>query len=201
MKPVLSLPTETSRAGDFARQLARAFGPAVKWAEGTIAGAFAYMMGDALADIYQIVGRALDEAFVTTATELLSEWETRLGLTVREDLSDAARRVRLIAKVRASRAGNPQGIIRALESLAGVTGVTITEITAEQASDVGNPRKVYLFIVHVPDSAYDNTTTRSDMRSILEQMKPAHTNYNLSTGSPFRVDNATLGRLDRNGLD
>lgn len=198
MIPSQNLPTESGKAGDFARMLVRALGPAIQAAQSTVTGALFLAFGDALAAVYATVSRSADQAFTTSATDLLPQLETEYGLERRPDLSNADRQARLTAKVRAARAGTDQGIVSAISAVdpdASILGVTCLE-----AAGVGAPRKTFYFTVLTGQLTLDDTTTRALIDQIVAQMKPAHTLGLAASGQPFEVSNATLGRLNLNTL-
>lgn len=192
------LPTEQSPGGDFARRLLKILGPVIRAKDGTATAAWFLALGDSLATVYATLVRAIDQAFASSASDMLSELEVEYGLDVRPDLSTDDRRARLVAKIRAARAGTEQSIIRALSALS-VT-VTIAGTTCVQADAAGEPRLTFRFTVYITDSAYDDTTTLALVNRIVQQMKPAHTGFQIGTGSPFTFDDPLLGRFDRNGL-
>lgn len=192
------LPTEQTTAGKFARMLVRALGTAFSAPQGSVTAALFLAFGDSLSQARTTVSRALDQAFATTASDLLSDLEERYGLDVRTDLSDDARQARLVAKIRAARAGTEQSISTALEAVS-IT-VTVAGTTCTQANAAGVPRKTFRFTIYITDTAYDDATTIALVSRIAQQMKPAHTLVQIATGAPFTLDHSTLGRLDRNTL-
>lgn len=198
MKPRLILPTESGKGADLARQLGTILGTAARWASGTVAGAFLLALGDALSDVHTTITGAGDEAFATTATNLLDELETEYGLPVNTTLTTDQRRDRLVAKIRAARAGTPGGIVRAISAIDDT--VEVIEITAPAAQLTDEPRLAYRFTVLISDATYDDAGALAAVRQIIEQMKPAHTLGDIASGRPFTLDDPLLGRLDRNVL-
>jgi hypothetical protein len=197
MMPSQNLPSENTDAGYFARMLLRALGPAFQAAQTTITGALFLSLGDALTDIRDTLNRCINQAFATTATDMLSELETEYGLEQRPDLSDADRQARLTAKVRATRGGTDQRILAAVQVFD--PAASIVSVTCVEADAVGNIRKTNYFTLYAP-TAWTDTTQRAAINQLIGQMKPAHTLGRGGDGSPFKVTNTTLGRLNRNGL-
>jgi hypothetical protein len=130
-----AVPTEESPGGDIARRLAAALGTAWQAGDTTHNAALLLAIGDAFADLYADQDIATNQAFVNTATVMLSELEERYGLTVRIDMSTADRQTRLLSKVRAARAGTPQGIERS------ITPYDPTVTVAENLSSDPLPRR------------------------------------------------------------
>jgi hypothetical protein len=186
MQPLQVLPTEQSQAGDFARLLAIAVGPAYNAGPGTKTGADFLALGDALAGAYNTNLASLAECFADTAVQMLPEWEAMLGLQVRPDLTTAQRQTRLVAKIRAAFSGSPQDILTALRTVA--PEVTITEILAADAISSGNPCNVFKFIVFISTLHINDANISKQVIDILEQMKPAHTSYSIVSSRPFFLD-------------
>jgi hypothetical protein len=105
-----SLPSEASPAGEFARGQALLVGPAVQAPAGSVAEADYLARGDFLAALAAAVATTQAQAFLTTATSLLAEWELAYGLPVDSSLTIAQRQARLVAKVRTLRGGSPQAL-------------------------------------------------------------------------------------------
>ena len=193
MQPIQYLPTEVGPAGDIARHLAIIIGPAYTPADGTKTAADFLALGGALAGARNTNRAALDEAFVTTATYLLSELEVSYGLTARPDLSVADRRTRIIAKIRAARAGSPQGILRAIRTYDPTA--TLIEVTPDdispRTSDGVNPgtdRDVYAIGIVLAPDVWADTSKRAEIVAIVQQMKPAHIQANIAVTVPFLTD-------------
>lgn len=183
-------PSEVSASGDLARLLARLLGPAYQAHDGTRIAADLLGTGDALADVRETLDQALDEAFVHLATDLLSELEEMYGLTVRTDMSTTERRARLLAKVRAARAGTPDAIELAASSLDSTA--TVYENTAADVEE--EPRNVYLWVLQVASAVWNDPTKRAQLREIVEQMKPGHTRGWLAVDVGFLADTSIVGR-------
>jgi hypothetical protein len=109
-------PTEATDDGDFARQLATLLGPAYQAGDDSNNAAEFLALGGALADLRLVIIDSLAEAFANEAWDLLSELETIYGLPVRTDLDEEDRQARLVAKIRAARAGTPNSILLAVST-------------------------------------------------------------------------------------
>jgi uncharacterized protein YmfQ (DUF2313 family) len=196
MRPTLHLPLdsaakggsdEPSVAGDFARHLALLMGTGVQARPGSFTEADLLALGGALRDARATNLAILDEAFPDTVDQLLAEWEAMYGLPTRADLTTAQRRDRLVAKVRAARAGTPADILTAVHKLDPTA--TITEYTAAAVAGT-NPRSVFRFVVVLASAVYDDADLRGQIERLLDQMKPAHTAYSLAISDVFRWDDA-----------
>lgn len=192
-----ALPTEASAAGDQARRYARALGPAYQAPDGSANAAEFLALGQGLADQRATVARCLDQAFVDTATDLLDELEEEYGLTRRHDLPDADRQARLLAKVRAARAGSPQDLLRAVHAIDPTA--TLSETTIAAATAGGYPRGVFRFAVVVAAATHADAAKLAQVRALIEQMKPAYTQGCAVVHVGFFTDDAN-SRVDRDAL-
>lgn len=192
-----AIPTEDSDAGRLARMLLRALGPAYSGGDGSRTAADFLALGQALADGRDTNLVALAEAFVDAAADLLTEHERAYGLVPRADLGAEDRRTRLVAKVRAARAGTPQAIARALASIAADAEIFENDRAAAVASGVDHA--VYVFAVLVATDVYANSDLLGLVRAIVQQMKPAHSRGNVGTRAGFRCDDP-LSLTDRDLL-
>jgi uncharacterized protein YmfQ (DUF2313 family) len=189
MNVTLPLPRDTSEpsdAGDFARQLAQLLGPAYQASDSSLVEADFLAMGKALADARSTNLRALDEAFVSSATEMLAELETIYGLAVRPDLTVQERRDLLVAKVRAARDGTPQGILRSVRKIDPTA--TIFENSCDEIVGSGDPNNVFYWALRIAASVWANDTKRAEITRIVQQMKPAHTRGNVAVSVGFLTD-------------
>lgn len=193
MPPAHGQPTEVSAAGDLARQLATILGPAYQAPDGSNNAAELLALGGALAAARDQLRRALDQAFVDTATDLLPELEAEYGLAVQPELSTAARQARLLAKVRAARAGTPQGILNAAR--VDDPTATIGENTPTTAAAAGYPRGAYVWVLICATGVFDDPTRLARMQALVEQMKPAHTKgYVAQSAGNFQAGISRAGR-------
>lgn len=189
---VQSLPSEDSEDGKFARQLARLIGPAIQPADGTNIAQDMLALGGALADARATLRDLLAEAFADSAWDLLSELERVYGLPVREDLSRSQRQTRLVAKVRAARAGTPDSILLAVAPYD-----TTASIYENVAADVTYyPSAVFLWDLIVSAAVHADAEAIIAIRAIVEQMKPAHTKCFVVTkvGFKFGDSGSLMGR-------
>jgi uncharacterized protein YmfQ (DUF2313 family) len=193
----LALPTEASDAGDAARRLATLVGPAVQAPEGSAAAADYYALGQALVDARATNNASLDEAFADTATQLLSELEAQYGLTPRPDMALADRRARLVAKIRAARAGTPNSILTAVHAI-DPTAVLYENTAADVAAT--NPRGVFIWALQIAEATYFDAEKRRSILAIVEQMKPAYTQGNTCVTVGFLTDDDE-SLTDRDVLD
>ena len=190
MMPRVLAPTEASPDGDAARQLAHAIGTALGASDGTAAAADLLALGGLLADARQSIRDLADEAFVDTAYDLLDELERAYGLPVQPELGVAARRARLLAKVRAARAGSPDAIALSVGALDPGYG-TVSENTpatvprdADDGARAGGERMVFHFGVRLSVAVWNDAAVRERLRRLVAQMKPAHTTFDLHTNDP-----------------
>lgn len=183
-----ALPTDSSIAGTLARQLLRLVGPGRQAADGSLAAADALAYGATLAGSRQTLLDTAAEAFPYLATDLLTEWESLLGLPTDDTLPETERRARLTAHTRALLGASPDAIESAVAAYAGTC--TVREITADKAW-YGEPgvaewltyarRAVFRFVVLVPIGYIDSSRKRANVVSILARMKPAHTTYTIAS--------------------
>lgn len=185
MKPVASLPTENSDAGRVARRLARLIGTSRDFLDTTVEGSNALALGQALDTAADAMALAIAQGFAGEATVLLSELEQRYGLSDGGGLIASDRQARLVAKVRAARAGTPQGILRALATLDPTAGILENVWSDVSGTD---PPAVYRFGVLVAVATYADPALLARIREIIEQMKPAHTQGVVGTASKFKTD-------------
>lgn len=171
----------------FARQLAILKGTGMPARNDSLNHADNMAMGAAMADGRDTFVNVLAQAFVNTATDLLSELEEQYGLPASPELSVADRQARLTAKVRASVAGTPQSILAAVQPLLEATypGVNIVENQARDCT--ADPRAVFRWALVIP--GYSATLPLDPLLTVvLEQMKPAHTQYVLTNAVGFLTD-------------
>lgn len=179
-----SLPTEDSVEGAIARQLLRLLGPAVQAPDGSLNAADALALGAALRDARQTQLDSASQAFVDSATYMLTELEQLYGVLVDETMTDAARQARLTAFVRTVIGASPQNIESAVAAYAGSATVYEVSAAAALASDPGPDagRGVFAFAVVVPSSVALNPTQRAQVVAILDRMRPAHTSFDVVNG-------------------
>lgn len=174
---------EPSESGYFARAIAETIGPAYQPAAGTIVLAEFLALGDTLSEAQDgALDGAIAEAFVDTATQMLSELEEAYGVNSRPDLTDAERRSVLVAKIRAQRGGTPQAILAAVRTYD--ASATIYETTTQ---DVASPYSMR-FAVHIPTSTLDDLQKWREIKELVRGMAPAHTVPAVSKSIGFFTD-------------
>lgn len=175
MKFALALPPGTETFDHFARELVSLLG----WTapEGTLLAEDARVLGKALADGWQRLDDAGKENFVHLATQLLGEWESRVGVPISPGSNDATRQTALQTKRRAL-GGNTRGRVLAAAKVFDPTASIVTT-SAQLAADSLDPRLVFSWAVAVDTATY--TAWSEILEAIFEQMKPAHTECNVGT--------------------
>lgn len=182
----VSLPTDAGDGGNFAREIGTNLGTAYQGPDDSAHAADLLTFGAALATMRARVRAAIDEMYPATATELLDEWETMLGLTVDRYLGVDARRARLLARWRALRGGTPQAIARAVTALLSGDEATVHEVAPSLVTET--PERVFRFAVRVPLAYHLDAFTAAEMRSVVEAAKPAHTQAAITNRIGFRTD-------------
>ena len=170
-----------------ARQVGRLLGSAFSAPDGSLMAADLLAIGYALKQSRETNSNVLRNAFVSSAKELLGELEALYGVAYDPTLTDDQRRMRLVVKVRASAAGTPPNIITALTPYDLGQPVEVAENS--WADVTADPRQVFRFAVRVkPDNTSATTfdgrfsaPRLAAIRETLEQMKPAHTDYSLTS--------------------
>jgi uncharacterized protein YmfQ (DUF2313 family) len=183
----LQLPPGTETFDHFARELVSLLG----WTagEGTLLAEDARVLGKALADAWEALNDAGKENFVTLAEQLLSEWESRVGVPLSPGSATADRQSALTAK-RRSTGGNTRGRVLSAVKVFDASASIVTT-TAQFASDNYDPRVVFNWAVAVSQSVYYQWGAQ--LREVLEALKPAHTKCNLGVlagDGVFRCDDA-----------
>lgn len=159
-----------------AHQVGRLMGPSYAAPDGSANAADFLTLGIMLA-MQRAFGIAnLGEAFPDSPTTLLDEWEAMLGLPSGVGLlTDDARRTRLLAQWRTRFAGTPQAIEQAI---APVNGGSLPSILERVAADcTAAPEKVFGFVVKIQDATRTDPAAMAIVNHVLDVMKPAHTNY------------------------
>ena len=186
-----ALPSGTTKTADRARRLALLIGPSIQPGDGTLVAADLLTLGGLLAYGHDRILAAVAEAHPGSATELLDELEEQYGLANGADLTTAARRSRLLAKVRARREGTENAIlatVRTIAPTATLQGVAWSSVTAY-------PRATHRFAIILPVATFDDGTSRTTIASALGQQSPAHVEPRVTTRVGFRCDDS-LSRLD-----
>lgn len=195
-----SLPTEDSVEGAIARQLLRLLGPAVQAPDGSLNAADALALGAALRDARQTQLDSASQAFVDSATYMLTELEQLYGVLVDETMTDAARQARLTAFVRTVIGASPQNIESAVAAYTGSATVRETSVAAALRSVVtptaDDYRKVFHFAVIVPLAIVSSPTAYAEAVAIVARMLPAHTSASIANATPFYVDGESDSFVD-----
>ena len=169
-----SLPTSTltGRASTLAiaRQLLRVIGAGWQAPQDSLTAADALAFGASLDDARLMLIDLLGQAFPTTVTSMVAEWEAAYGLLPDSSLTLADRQMRLLTFLRSSGAGSPQSIASAVDAFTG-GGTSVVE-TPSTTVDV---RAVFRFVVVVPLAVLLNPIKRARIVDMIERMKPAHT--------------------------
>lgn len=187
MKFPLALPPGTENFDHFARELVMLLGWSAS--EGTLLAEDARVLGKALADGWQALDDAGRENFVTLAEQLLSEWESRVGVPISPGSAVADRQSALTGKRRAT-GGNTRGRVLAAVKVFDASASIVTT-TAQFASDNYDPRVVFNWAVAVSQSVYRQWSAQ--IEQIIAALKPAHTKCNLGVlagDGVFRTDDA-----------
>lgn len=184
-----SVPTEATRAGDLARQLARLVGPAVQAPDTSVAAQEYLALGGALATARQTTLDALAEAFPQTADDTLPEWEAALVIPATVGATTATRRSALLARLRAI-GGSPQRAERAASTLAGATVTTAEYLWSDVLL---SPRRVFRFTVVVPAALVDDVEFRAQLHELLERLAPAHCMWQVVSAAEFLFSTAGAG--------
>lgn len=171
-----ALPTGTTAADDLARMLARLCGPAFQAGDDSTNAADFVTLGRELDATRTVLANCIRNAFPSETSELLLEWEGTLRVPTDKSLGDSGRRTVLLARWRARRSGSPTAIEDALSVLD--AGADVREYSAAECAST-LPRCVFRFGVRVP--SYYGTAKIGRITALLDAMKPAHTDYSLTS--------------------
>lgn len=173
------LPTTAGVDGDFARRLGRLLGPAYPAPDLSTTAADILAVGHELRIASDGIAANLAEAFPSSTITLAVEWEEMLGLTPGVGTADLAlRQLALVALWRTRFAGTVQAMGLALAPLNGAVP-TFRETTWTEAGPI--PSRVFYFTVRLAQATYDSLTLAPACRAVLDSMKPAHTDYTLTS--------------------
>lgn len=187
------LPTGEETFNLFARELLSLLGFTA--ADGSLLAEDARVLGQALGDAWEALDDAGRENFVTLATQLLAEWESRTGTPISPGSSDADRQNALTAKRRAT-GGNTRGRVLAAAQVFD-SAASIATTAATVAAAASDERKAFEWAVAVSTSAFN--LWQSPLQAIIDQLKPSHTKCSvgtLGTGGVFLTDDS-LSLTDR----
>ena len=178
----LQLPTGETLADDFARELVSLLGYQAPDTSNTADDARTH--GTALALVYARLDAAAREAFTPLTSELLAEWETRLGVVASTGSTDDARRAALTAVRRAGGANTRAAFTAALRAI----DPTASYDTGSALENITYPRGVYVFSVRLAPAVLADPTQVARVRDVLDRMKPAYTTYVLASNAGFFTD-------------
>lgn len=177
----------------WARRLGTLIGPAIESPDDSRNAADLHTWGVALRRGHDTNAAALSEAFVSTATYLLDEWEAIYRVPVPSTDTDT-RRAALLARTRAGFVGHPDTIEVAIADIAGVSA-SVTEFLWSQVTT--NPKWVFNIVVRVDSSVYetapDHTPELAQVDDVVQRMKPAHVRatYTSTPTTGFLTDDAS----------
>lgn len=171
------LPTDTSLKADellVVRQLGRLVGPWLDAPQDSLNAADLITFGTAVFAESETTAESLDEAFVNTASDLLSEWIALYAIPMPPP-DAASQRVALLARSRAGFIGHPRIIDTAIRDLAGVDTDVIETLWSEVTA---LPRNVFVIVVRMDADVYGTpptyTPTFWQVADVVDRMKPAH---------------------------
>lgn len=180
----VQLPSGETLADDFARELVSLLG--VQAPDSSHHADDARTFGTALSLAYERLDDAAREAFTTLASEMLSEWETRLGVVPSVGSTDAQRQAALTAVRRAGGSNNRVAFLAALQAI----DPTAAYDTGSAVENTTYPRGVFVFSVRVAPAILANPLQLARVTDVIERMKPAHTTYTLASNEGFFTDDA-----------
>jgi hypothetical protein len=178
----ISLPSGETLPDDFARELVSLLGFTAP--DGSNHADDARTHGTALADAYSRLDEAGREAFVTLASELLSEWESRLGVVSAAQSTDAQRRAALVSVRRAGGANNRAAFLSALQAI----DPTASIHTGSVLENTSYPRGVFVLSVRLAPSVLANSAQRARIEDVLSRMAPAYVVWHLASNEGFFYD-------------
>lgn len=142
---------------------------------------------DELARVDARVRDLLEEADPRTANELLADYELELGLTASGTPSE--RRARIVALYIRRARFRPQDFLDVLAPLLGADAadLEVIERTAAEAAAMGDPREIFRFFIY-RNPALPGSYDRAAAQSMVNKMKPSHTNGHVITSVGFLCD-------------
>ena len=179
---VVQLPSGETLTDDFARELVSLLG--VQAPDSSNHADDARTHGAVLASSYARLDDAARESFVPLASELLPEWETRLGVLASTGSSDAQRQAALTGVRRAGGSNNRTAFLAALQAI----DATASYDTGSAVENTTYPRGVFVFSVRVAPAILTSAVQITRITDVIERMKPAHTTYVLSSNEGFFTD-------------
>ncbi len=180
----ISLPSGETLPDHFARELVLLLGYTAP--DGSNNADDARALGTALADAYGRLDDAGREAFVTLTSELLSEWESRLGVIAATQSAEDQRRAALVAVRRAGGANNRTAFLSALQAI----DPTASIHTGSATENTSYPRGVFVLSVRLAPSVLANSAQRARIEDVLGRMAPAYVVWHLASNEGFFTDDA-----------
>lgn len=198
------LPTKDSTEATLARQILRLIGPAMQAPDGSLNAADALALGAALRDARQVQLDSGSQAFVNSATYMLTELEGLYGVLVDETMTDADRQARLTAFVRTVIGASPQSIESAVRAYTGSATVSETSVASvlltELIPTADTYRKVFHFCVIVPLAIVSSPTDYAQVVAIVARMIPAHASASIANANTFYTDGLNDSFVDYTAL-
>lgn len=183
----LILTSATDTSGKYLRELARAFGTAFRLKDGYAITEWFRAIATMLAGMREALTRAIDQAFPDTVSDLIDEWESMLGLPINKYGLLSSRVAAVLAKWRSRRGSSALDILETVRKFD--VGAEIYENSSVDVYPV-DIRFTHLFAIIVSSAVWADATTRAAIRTAVDSMKPAYTDYNLATRRGFRCDDA-----------
>ena len=139
------------------------------------------------AGMREALTRAIDQAFPDTVSDLIDEWESMLGLPINKYGLLSSRVAAVLAKWRSRRGSSALDILETVRKFD--VGAEIYENSSVDVYGI-DIRFTHLFAIIVSSAVWADATTRAAIRTAVDSMKPAYTDYNLATRRGFRCDDA-----------
>ncbi len=166
-----AVPSLSGRPGDLARMLARLLGPAWQAPDGSVNAAQFSAEGDAIDGVLDTLDSAADQAYPSSASDSLEDWERVLYLHVDPLATTATRQANALAATRGTLSGSPEDLLATVQTL--VPSATLREYTASEAAVLGDERLVFTLRVAL-GASYGDAEVESRIRTLLRPAMPAH---------------------------
>jgi uncharacterized protein YmfQ (DUF2313 family) len=184
-----SLPGGETLTDEFARKLALLLGPAYQAGDPSLLAEDLRVLGGLLADDHTTLSRAIDQAFATTATDTLPDWEAILDVPPDPSASTEARQAALTAKRRATGGGSAARILAAVRAVDPTALLYPTSI--QNCLDANVPlRNVFIFAVVIAEAVYADPAKLAAIERVVDQMKRATVFGNVVTSLGFYFDDS-----------
>lgn len=199
-----------STSGEFARQFAQLIGPATQAVDGSRIAEDYRTLAKALAMQSATLDTLVGDMFPDTATDLVSKWESFLGLISNPNLSLTQRQQNLLAKWRALIGGQPKVINAALQTI-DPSGL-VAEWTTTQIGTISSglpyavqtamQRRVFMFSVYL-SAANVAAILRGGTNQIillLQQMMPVYANFYDPSAGQGQIQVIAVGTQGTGGV-